>query len=76
MEWIAIAQWVVPWLIAGGAAYGGTKQALNGTRERVMKLEASDSNQNDKLSSLGEGMARVETKIDMLILNDQQPKGQ
>lgn len=51
--------------IAGGAvviggAYGAVKTALNGTRERVARLEEKADGQSDRL-------ARIETKIDYII---------
>ena len=46
--------------VTGGVAWGAVKQALNGTRERVDKLEAHSSNHSDLL-------ARLETKVDILI---------
>lgn len=47
-------------LVAGGMAFGGVKVALNGTRERVKCLEDQTAGQADRL-------ARIETKIDLLI---------
>ena len=47
-------------LVSGGAAWGAAKQALNGTRERVQKLEEKTDHHADTL-------ARVETKVDILI---------
>ena len=47
-------------LVALGAAWGGAKVALNGTRERVRHLEESDRDVHDRL-------ARMETKIDILL---------
>jgi len=43
-----------------GAAWGGAKVALNGTRKKVERLEAHDEENRDRL-------ARIETKQDMLI---------
>jgi hypothetical protein len=43
-----------------GAAWGGAKVALNGTRLRVKELEQADRDKTDRL-------ARIETKIDMLL---------
>lgn len=67
-----------PWMIstaAGlltiGGAYGGTKAALNGTRERVKAL-ATDfekhANADDIVQrDISDRMARMETKIDLLL---------
>ncbi len=46
-------------LIIGGA-YGATKQALNGTKDRVKKLEEKSEDSQDRL-------ARIETKLDFLV---------
>lgn len=46
--------------VTGGAAFGGAKVALNGTRARVKDLEISDKEKADRL-------ARIETKIDLLL---------
>ena len=54
-------------LFAGGAAYGASKAALNGTRNRVKHLEESDEKQNAKLEELGRGVVRIETKQDMML---------
>ena len=66
MELLEIIKIATP-LLALGGAWGGTRVALNGTRERVKNLEASEKEQDKKLQTLGEGMVRVETKQDMLI---------
>lgn len=57
-------------LFAGGAAFGGAKVALNGTRRRVKDLkeefikhtEQDAANQVDAIDRL----ARIETKLDNL----------
>lgn len=53
-------------LVAIGGAWGGAKVALNGTRHRVKTVE-------QELSSLKsdtvDRLARVETKIDILLEN-------
>lgn len=46
--------------LAAGAAWGGAKVALNGTRLRVKELEIADKDKTDRL-------ARIETKIDVLL---------
>lgn len=51
-------------LVTGGVAYGSAKQALNGTRDRVKKLEQSHEElKTDTIDRL----ARIETKVDSLI---------
>ena len=50
-------------LVAMGAAYGGVKVALNGTKDRVLKLELAKDDHTDRL-------ARIETKIDVLLEKD------
>lgn len=47
-------------LVTGGVAWGSVKQALNGTRDRVKKIEADHGDHADRL-------ARIETKIDILL---------
>lgn len=63
IEGMAVLKIVGPLVVAGAAAYGGTKQALNGTRERVKTLEndfkAHKTDTTDR-------MARMETKIDYI----------
>lgn len=59
-----------PWMISLGAglltvggAYGGTRAALNGTRERVKELAKElDEHKDDTIDRL----ARIETKLDFL----------
>lgn len=53
-------------LVSGGAAYGGVKVALNGTRQRVQNLERAAELAAEARTEMGERMARVETKIDVL----------
>jgi hypothetical protein len=54
-------------VLAVGGAWGGAKVALNGTRERVKKVEQRTDEQDKKLADQGETLARVETKVDILI---------
>ena len=60
MEPVTIIMGGMTVLVSGGAAWGAAKQALNGTRERVQKLEGKVDQHSDTL-------ARVETKVDILI---------
>lgn len=63
IEFIAIAKVAAPWLIAAGAAYGGTRQALGNTLERVRTLETDfKAHKTDTVDR----MARMETKIDFI----------
>ena len=47
-------------LISIGGAWGATKTAMNGTKERVKVLEVENKDTADRL-------ARIETKIDILV---------
>ena len=47
-------------LATGGVAWGSVRQALNGTRERVKRIESEHDDHKDRL-------ARIETKIDILL---------
>ena len=49
-------------IFVAGAAWGGAKVALNGTRNRVKMLEEESKTTTDRL-------ARIETKIDILLEN-------
>ncbi len=49
-------------LVAIAGAWGGARQAINGTVKRVIKLEESRDTTIDRL-------ARIETKIDILVEN-------
>lgn len=58
-------------IVSLGAAWGGAKAALNGTRRRVRSLE-EDLSEHKKDSFQNhidavERLARLETKIDMLL---------
>lgn len=50
-------------LVTAGVVWGGFKVTLNGTKERVAKLEAKADDHTDRL-------ARIETKLDTLIKRD------
>jgi hypothetical protein len=63
MEILAMLKAAWP-LLAIGGAWGGAKVALNGTRERVAKLE-------DNQEGLLDRTARIETKIDILVEREQ-----
>ena len=61
MEYMEIVKIAIP-LLAIGGAWGGARHAINGTVERVKKLEAFEDTARDRL-------ARIETKIDILVEN-------
>lgn len=63
---------------AGGAAWGGSKVALNGTRQRVRELVESHASLNSKMDAhvandatvqleLATQGARTEAKVDILL---------
>ena len=64
-----LAPWILP-LATVAAAWGGTRQALNGTRERVKdinsKMDLHIQNTLAKHTEISERLATVETKVDML----------
>lgn len=66
MDPIEIGKLLLPALALGGA-WGGAKAALNGTRERVKKLETRVDLNAARLVALGEALARIETKQDILL---------
>ena len=47
-------------IFTGGIAWGSVKHAINGTKERLGKVEDTSSDNTQRLT-------RVETKIDILI---------
>ena len=59
MELLELIKIATP-LLAIGGAWGGAKVALNGTRQRVQKLEATTDLHVDRL-------ARIETKVDIIV---------
>jgi hypothetical protein len=59
---IEYVQWIVP-VAAAAAAWGGTRQALNGTRERVKGIDRKLDLQMEKQSIITERLASVETKV-------------
>lgn len=55
-------------LVTAGAAFGGVKVALNGTRERVKRIDIKldkhiESDEGVQMRLLT-GMTRIETKVD------------
>lgn len=64
-----IIQFLLP-VAAAAAAWGGSRQALNGTRERVktidQKMDSHIKQTAENFSSVTERMAVVETKVDSL----------
>lgn len=51
-------------LFSAGAAWGGTRVALNGTRERVKKLEDDVSTARSERGEIIARLIRIETKVD------------
>ena len=66
MEYLELIKLAVP-LLAIGGAWGGAKVALNGTRERVKKVEDVLVKHDEVHVELIKQGTRVETKIDMLL---------
>ena len=66
MEYWEAIKLAVP-LLAIGGAWGGAKVALNGTRERVKKVEDVLVKHDQVHVELIKQGTRVETKIDMLL---------
>jgi hypothetical protein len=64
---ITLAISLGPAVIAGVASYGGVKQALNGTRERVRNLESNSATHEQKDQQrhieVVDRLARIETEI-------------
>ncbi len=58
-----IIQVVVP-VATVAAAYGGVRQALNGTRQRTERIETKVDTIVDVQTQHGERLAVVETKLD------------
>ena len=57
-----LLQWMLP-VATVAAAWGGTRQALNGTRERVKSIDRKLDVQMEKQAGLAERVAIVETKV-------------
>lgn len=67
MEFLS-PQWLVP-LLAAAAAWGGSRQALNGTRERVKGIdEKLDKHITTVHTDIASRLAVVETKIDQHVI--------
>jgi len=49
--------------LAAGAAYGGVKAGLNGTRETLAQIERIVSRLDDKVDTHGERISRTEVEI-------------
>jgi len=65
-----LIQWLIP-AATVAAAWGGTRQALNGTRERVKnierKLDEHCTWEADKYTGIAERIVAVEVKVDTAI---------
>ena len=68
VQWLQV---LAPVVVAGAAAWGGTRQALNGTRERVRaidsKLDKHIEDDQEVQIKMVEGLAKVDTKLDSFI---------
>jgi hypothetical protein len=53
-------------MFTGGVAYGGFKVALNGTKNRISKLEEVEERAETERIKTHERLASLETKIDMI----------
>ena len=73
MDLVTIVQIASP-LITLGAVYGGIKVGLNGTRERVKRVEQRTDEQDKQLSQINTAVARVETKQDIMLQHLTQPR--
>ena len=64
----ALAYTLIAGIFSGGAAWGGSRVALNGTRERVKnmdaKLDTHIAEDGKVQTALLTGMTRIETKLD------------
>lgn len=74
MEGYALLKLIAPYVVAGAAAWGGVKVGLNGTKERVTRLEGRLDQQSHDYHTIVEAVARLETKMD-LILQDRIKHG-
>ena len=73
MDYGSLSTWIVP-ALAAAAAWGGSRQALNGTRERVKDIDNKMDNYIDKSFQrhevLVQRVAIVETKVQSLSQGD------
>lgn len=71
MEYIAILKLIGPWLLAGGVAYGGVRQGLNGQRTQLQavskRLETHIAGYNTDARLIVKTLSSLETKVDLLI---------
>lgn len=54
-------------LASGGIAFGAVRSALNGTKERVNKIEVNVAKHLDDHTKIIASIARIETKLDILV---------
>lgn len=47
---------------SGGAAWAGVKTALNGTRERVVRMERRQDDMGNKIDDIRQVVTRLETQ--------------
>lgn len=55
---------VASMLVAGGAAWGGARSALNGTRKEVKEIKETLSRHEEHNRQVIERLTRVETKLE------------
>ena len=55
-----------PAVLAAGAAYGGVKAGLNGTRDTLAQIERIVSRLDEKVDAHGERISKVEERTEQL----------
>ena len=69
------SEWILP-LLAAAAAWGGSRQALNGTRERVRSIdEKLDTHIQQVHTDIAQRLAVVEVKIDDHVIRPSHREG-
>ena len=63
---IPVAWSIATAIFTGGVAFGGVKVALNGTKRRLDHLEEQEEGASVARGLIGERLASLETKIDMI----------
>jgi Sec-independent protein translocase protein TatA len=54
-------------VFTGGIAVGGFKVAMNGTKDRIEKLEEQEQDTQEHRVEVAERLASLETKIDIIL---------
>jgi hypothetical protein len=62
-----IAWSILSAVFTGGIAFGGFKVALNGTKDRIDKLEEQEQDTQEHRVEVAERLASLETKIDIIL---------